>query len=98
MQNQDLTLTSCVQFAVIGNGFAGSDYLAIPDGVVIVDAHFLLLPRFRCGSAIDAVDAFEERLTQEMRNPRSPQEFTRVVMGDVQFELHGQVLAEGPWA
>lgn len=54
-----------VHWAVLGDGFAGSDYLEIPEGVSIVNARFLLAPEWRGGSPIDAVAEFNRRLSKE---------------------------------
>jgi len=54
-----------IQFAVIGNGFAGSDYLAIPEDIAVVDSGYLLLSRFAGRSIFDAIDAYQRRLSEE---------------------------------
>ena len=54
-------------FAVIGNGFAGSDYLPIPEDVTMVDAKYLLLRKFAGKSVFSAINDYTQRLLQESK-------------------------------
>jgi hypothetical protein len=53
-----------LQFAVIGRGFAGSDCLAIPKDVVVVDSRYLLVPKFAGRSIFEAIDSYQRRLAE----------------------------------
>jgi hypothetical protein len=76
-----------VDFVVIGNGFVGSDYLAIPGDVTIVDAQWLLLPRFRHTFPGAAIRLFRERFEKIMVTPRPEASRVRLALGDVQIEV-----------
>lgn len=83
-----------VEFAVIGNGFVGSDYLCIPDGISIVDAEYLLLPKFKEKSIFDAVHEYQKRLLEE--NAKADQDFlsSSVTLAGITFELPSWIAAK----
>lgn len=89
----DGVVTRRVQLAVLGNGFAGSDFLSVPDDVDLVDAHFLLRPGYQGASSIDAIDQFRERLRREVERAITRAEYTTLEIDDVRLEVRGQVLS-----
>jgi hypothetical protein len=76
-----------IQFAVIGNGFAGSDYLSIPQDIAMVDARYLLLPKFAGQSVFDAIDAYQRRLSEEGSKAIQSLHYRSVRLGDLIFEV-----------
>lgn len=76
-----------VQFAVIGNGFAGSDYLPIPQDIAVVDARYLLLPRFAHGSVFDAIATYQRRLSEESAKAVNDLHYRSVTLGDITIEV-----------
>jgi len=76
-----------VQYAVIGNGFAGSDYLPIEPDVPVVDARFLLLPRFRGGSIIESIGTYGDRLATVMRDVGRLEEYRELSLGPIRVEI-----------
>ncbi len=76
-----------VRYAVIGNGFIGSDWLEIPDWVTLVDARYLLLPRFRGASIAAALDAYTARLKEHEGNAVAQSRISRFHLGDVKVEV-----------
>ncbi len=76
-----------VQFTVIGNGFAGSDYLPIPQDIAVVDGHYLLLSRFARKSIFDAVDAYQKRLAEESTQAVDDLSFNSVKLADITIEF-----------
>jgi hypothetical protein len=76
-----------IQYAVVGNGFAGSDYLPIGPDVPVVDARFLLLSRFRGGSVVETIQAYEGRLGTTMREVGHLEDYRELVLGPVRVEV-----------
>jgi hypothetical protein len=76
-----------VQFAVLGNGFAESDYLPIPQDVPVIDAHYLLLPRFAGQPIFSALHAYQSRLTEESREATEDLGVTAVQLAGITIEL-----------
>jgi len=76
-----------VEYVVIGNGFAGSDYLEIPDDVPVVNGAYLLLKRFRGGSIFDAIARYRERLAEELRRLGDAVTYGTIEVGSVRMEL-----------
>lgn len=76
-----------VQFAVIGNGFAGSDYLPVPRTVVVVDATYLLLSRFKGTSLFDAVGEYQERLSEETTKASEQLNYNTLKLTDITIEV-----------
>ena len=76
-----------VQFTVIGNGFAGSDYLPIPQDIAVVDGRYLLLSRFVRMSIFDAVDAYQRRLAEESSQAVEDLSFNSVKLADIIIEF-----------
>jgi hypothetical protein len=76
-----------VQFAVIGNGFAGSDYLPIPQDIPVVDASYLLLPRFAGQSIFDALHAYQRRLTEESQQATEDLGVRTIKLAGITIEL-----------
>jgi hypothetical protein len=92
LQIPGIASTAKIHFDVIGNGFAGSDYLPIPDGVKVVNAHYLLLPRFKGGWILDAIDAFQGRLETAMGGVNA-QDRLALQFGKLRLELPGRRIA-----
>jgi hypothetical protein len=76
-----------IELTAIGNGFTGSDFLAIPADVTIVGADWLLLPRFRHSLPGAAVRLFRERFQQIMDGSPLDGMRARLALGDVQIEV-----------
>lgn len=76
-----------VHFAVIGNGFAGSDYLPIPQDVAVVDAHYLLLSRFAGASIFDTIDKYQKRLLDESEKAIGEADFNSCEVAGVTIEI-----------
>jgi len=74
-----------VRFAVIGNGFVGSDYLVIPDQVLVADVNFLLLKRFAGRSLIQALNEYEQRL--ESLTTSTNADFLPLRLGEITIEV-----------
>lgn len=51
--------------AVIGNGFAGSDYLQVPEDVTLVDAKFLMMPKLAGQSILSAIIEYQRRISEK---------------------------------
>jgi hypothetical protein len=80
-----------VSFAVFGNGFAGSDYLPIPDGIVLVNAYYLLMSQFAGKSVFDAITQFQQRIDEESVKAGSATGSTTLQLGNITFEIPGMV-------
>ena len=76
-----------IEYAVIGNGFAGSDYLDIPNDVSVVNGHYLLLARFRGGSIFEVIEQYQERLSQELRRLPGDVTYETLTVGPVRIEV-----------
>lgn len=76
-----------VRFAVIGNSFAGSDYLPIPQDIAVVDGRYLLLSRFAGMSIFDAIDEHQKRLSEESARAFEDLSFNSVSLADITIEL-----------
>ena len=76
-----------IELVAIGNGFAGSDFLAIPEGVTIVGADWLLLPRFRHSLPGAAARLFQERFQQIIDGSAPESTRVQLSLGDVQIEV-----------
>jgi hypothetical protein len=76
-----------IEFAVIGNGFAGSDYLRIPSCISVVDAEYLLIPKFRQESIFDVLHEYQKRLTEEIIKADRDRRFASVKLAGITFEL-----------
>lgn len=76
-----------IRYAVIGNGFAGSDYLPIGPDVPVVDARFLLLPRFRGGSVVGTIEAYQRRLEIAIREVGDLERYRGLVLGPIRVEV-----------
>lgn len=82
-----------VEFAVIGNGFAGSDYLCIPDGISVVDAEYLLIPKFKQKSIFDTLHEYQRRLSEEIIKADRDRQFSQVELAGITFELPSWIAA-----
>jgi len=76
-----------VEFAVIGNGFAGSDYLCIPNGISVVDAEYLLIPKFKQKSIFDTLHEYQKCLSEEIIKADRDRQFFQVELAGITFEL-----------
>jgi hypothetical protein len=82
-----------VEYAVMGNGFAGSDYLEIPDDVPIVNGRYLLLKRFRDGSIFDAIARYQDRLSEELHRLGDEVTYGTVEVGPVRMEVPARIVS-----
>jgi len=76
-----------IQFALIGNGFAGSDYLLIPQDVPVVDVRYLLLPRFASGSIFNAIATYQKRLSEEIAKSTKSSHYSSVNLSNITIEV-----------
>jgi hypothetical protein len=83
------TIPERIVYAVIANGFVGSDYLPIPPDVTVADAHYLLLPRFMGRSLFEALGAHEARLARAMDTAREAR-YRVIRAGPVEVEIRAQ--------
>lgn len=83
------TIPERIVYAVIANGFVGSDYLPIPPDVTVADAHYLLLPRFTGRSVFEAFGAHEARLARAMDTAREAR-YRVIRAGPVEVEIRAQ--------
>ena len=81
-----------IECAVIGNDFAGSDYLPLDPSVPIVETHYLLRPQFRGGSIFEAIGRYNAQITA-MALPGDRAEMASVVLGEMTFEFPGYTLS-----
>ncbi len=81
-----------VRFAVIGNGFSGSDYLEIPPNTTVVDAQYLLLSKFRGRSIFELIDFYESRISEESERAEKTLTFEAIHLGDLTFEIPAWVM------
>ncbi len=84
----------CIEFAVIGNGFVGSDYLHIPEDISVVDADYLLLPKFKEKPIFDAVHECQKRLSEEIAKANTYQQFHSIELAGITFELSSYIAAK----
>jgi hypothetical protein len=82
-----------IEYVVIGNGFAGSDYLEIPDDVPIVNGRYLLLKRFAGASIFDAIALYRERLAEEVRRLGDVATFGTIEVGPVKMEVPARTVS-----
>jgi hypothetical protein len=82
-----------VEYAVIGNGFAGSDYLEIPDDVPVVNGRYLLLKQFRGGSIFDAIARYQERLAKELHRLENAVTYGTIKVGPVTMEVPARTVS-----
>ena len=81
-----------VKFAVIGNSFAGSDYLAIPQDVSVVDGDYLMLPRFAGKSIFDAIADYQVRLSEEGSRALEGLSFNAIEVGGITIEVPSWII------
>jgi hypothetical protein len=82
-----------IECVVIGNGFVGSDYLALDPSIPIVDVRYLLRPTYSCGSIFKAIGNYNE-LIKEMSKPRNDRfQTTSMTLGGVKFEFPAVTLS-----
>lgn len=82
-----------VEFTVIANGFAGSDYLCIPDGISVVDAEYVLIPKFKQKSIFDAISEYQKRLSEEIVKADRERRFTLIELAGITFQLPSWIAA-----
>jgi len=80
-----------IDYAVFGNGFAGSDYLTLDPGIPVVDGTYILLSRFRGKSLFDAVSEYTDQLAERTKS-QDASGSEPVKLGAVTFELPALVL------
>ena len=74
-------------YVVMGNGFAGSEYLPFDLGIPVVDARYLLLERF-CGRSIfEAINEYSDWLDKLMRGAAPSSKTGSVTLGNIAFEF-----------
>jgi hypothetical protein len=83
-----------IQYAVLGNGFAGSDYLPLEASIPVADANYLLRPRLRGGSIIDSIAEYNAQLSAMAPAPNSAK-LTSLTLGDITF--HFPAYEVSPW-
>ncbi len=76
-----------VRLTILGNGFVGSDLLDIPGDISMVDVRYLLLPRWKEQSVFDAIDAYENRLSQHETTARVELTINTLEVGDVKIDV-----------
>ena len=86
--NLPLGLTcETVEYAVFGNGFAGSDYLPFDSTIPVVDAQYLLRPTFRMGSIFEAIREYNAKLAAMTLQVTGRTQTASLRLGDVTFEF-----------
>jgi len=76
-----------VRFAVIGNGFTGSDYIQFPNDVSCADARYLLLPKFTRKSIFYAIESYEKLLSEESKKATKNINFNSFKLADITIEI-----------
>jgi hypothetical protein len=83
-----------IECAVVGNGFAGSDYLPLDPTIPVVDVQYLLRLKFRGGSIFEAISQYDTQIAAMMALPvASSAQMTSVTLGDVTFEFPAYTLS-----
>ena len=75
--------------AVVGNGFAGSDYLRVPRDIVMLSSDFLLQPEYRGGCVRRAIDDYEQRIREAMLGYVADAQYDSVDFGGWSFRMRG---------
>jgi hypothetical protein len=76
-----------IECAVLGNDFAGSDYLPLEPDIPVVDVRHLLRPRFRGGSIFEAIGLYEAQIAETTASEADRSQVVAVTLGEVRFEF-----------
>ncbi len=81
------TTPPAVRLAVLGNGFVGSEFVRPPGGISMADVRYLLLPRLKGLSILDAITAYENRLAEDGRTAEREVRVETLQLGEVRIEI-----------
>jgi len=90
--SQDMSALRVIH-AVVGNGFAGSDYLHVPRDIVMLSVDFLLQPEYLGGCLRRAIDDYEQRIREAMSGYVGDAQYDSVDFGGWSFRMRGGLLA-----
>jgi len=82
-----------IEYAVLGNGFAGSDYLPLDPAIPVVDTQYLLRPDFRAGSIFEAIRQYNAKIAAMTLPEAGRSQMTSLTLGDVTFEFPAYTLS-----
>ena len=81
------------EYAVFGNGFAGSDYLPLDPLILLVDVQYALRLTFRARSIFEAISQYNAQITAMTLPTTSRAQMTSLTLGDVRFEFPAYTLS-----
>jgi hypothetical protein len=76
-----------IAYAVLGNGFAGSDYLQLEPNIPVVDIQYILRPAFKGQSIFAAIKEYDDKLAVMTAPSATRAELASITLGDVTFEF-----------
>ena len=82
-----------IEYAVLGNGFAGSDYLPLDPTISVVDVKYLLRPKLRGGSIFEGIAQYNAQIATMTLQAVSRAQMTSLTLGDVTFEFPAYTLS-----
>jgi hypothetical protein len=82
-----------IECAVLGNGFAGSDYLPLDPTIPVVDTEYLLRPQFRGCSIFDSISQYTAQIAAMTLPTASRAQMASLTLGDVRFEFPAYTLS-----
>lgn len=76
-----------VEYAILGNGFVGSDFVDFPRECLVSDMRFLLRPQFQRSSFRGALNEFRNELNRHLKNPIIQDEVQEIELAGVKIQF-----------
>jgi len=78
-----LNSSANTELAVVGNGFAGSDYLQVPKDVNLVDAKFLMMSKLAGQSIFSAIAEYQRRISEKSIVASQHLQYSSILVGNL---------------